>query len=297
MAERKVAGKRHGALLLLLGLILLLGGCASGGGVSISDGGGWVTVQRGDTLGKIADQAGIPLLRLQRFNPGVDSRRLAIGQRLMLPSRQERAPGGGPYRYQVRRGDSLYSIARYFGADPQRVQAANTGIDPSRLAVGQLIQVPLGGDSSGSGGSRAASAPAASRSLPDPGPLPSSARQWQWPLANYAVERRFGRDAHGTLQPMMLTSPSPAVAKATAPGKVRFASGMRQLGQVVILHHADNMQSVYAFCDKLMVSEGDSVSSGAPLCDIGQESGSSRYHLLFDLRHGGKPVDPARVLR
>jgi len=292
MVEFTVAGKRRGALFLLLGLILMLGGCASGGGTRISDGGGWVTVQRGDTLGKIADQAGIPLLRLQRFNPGVDSRRLAVGQRLTLPSRQERAPGGGPYRYQVRRGDSLYSIARYFGANPQRVQAANAGIDPSRLAVGQLIQVPLSG-----GASRAPASPAASRSLPDPGPLPSSARQWQWPLANYAIERRFGRDAHGTLQPMMLSTPAPAVAKATTSGKVRFASGMRQLGQVVILHHADNMQSVYAFCDKLMVSEGQSVAGGAPVCEIDQESGSSRYHLLFDLRHGGKPVDPARVLR
>lgn len=275
--------------------MLILGGCASGGGTTnIADGGGWVTVQRGDTLGKIADQAGIPLLRLQRFNPGVDSRRLAVGQRLMLPSQQERAPGGGPYRYQVRRGDSLYSIARYFGADPQRVQSTNTGIDPSQLAVGQLIQVPL----SGGGAARGApSPPAASRSLPDPGPLPSSARQWQWPLSNYTIERRFGRDAHGTLQPMMLSTSSPATALATTAGKVRFASGMRQLGQVVILHHADNMQSVYAFCNKLLVSEGQSVSSGAPLCEIGQESGSNRYHLLFDLRHGGKPVDPARVLR
>ncbi|OLO05665.1 murein hydrolase activator EnvC family protein [Salinicola socius] len=275
--------------------MLLLGGCASGGGTRIADGGGWVTVQRGDTLGKIADQAGIPLLRLQRFNPGVDSRRLAVGQRLMLPSSQERAPGGGPYRYQVRRGDSIYSIARHFGANPQRVQTANSGIDPADLAVGQLIQVPLSGGSSG--GTRAASTPAASRSLPDPGPLPASARGWQWPLDNYAIERRFGRDAHGTLQPMMMSTPGPAVAKATTSGKVRFASGMRQLGQVVILHHADNMQSVYAFCDKLMVSEGQSVSSGAPVCEIGQESGSSRHHLLFDLRHGGKPVDPARVLR
>ncbi|MGM8931009.1 murein hydrolase activator EnvC family protein [Salinicola halophyticus] len=297
MVEFTVAGQRRGALLLLLGLMLILGGCASGGGTRVADGGGWVTVQRGDTLGKIANQAGIPLLRLQRFNPGVDSRRLAVGQRLMLPSQQERAPGGGPYRYQVRRGDSLYSIGRYFGANPQRVQAANKGIDPSQLEVGQLIHVPLNGGPSSSASRRTASAPAASRSLPDPGPLPSSASRWQWPLANYTVERRFGRDSHGTLQPMMLSTATAAKAKATTSGQVRFASGMRQLGQVVILHHADNMQSVYAFCGKLLVSEGQSVSAGTPLCDIAPESDSSRYHLLFDLRHGGKPVDPARVLR
>ncbi|WP_110647643.1 murein hydrolase activator EnvC family protein [Salinicola peritrichatus] len=296
MVEYIVAGKRRSALLLLLALMLLLGGCAGGGGISGSSGGGWVVVQRGDTLGKIASQADIPLLRLQRFNPGVDSRRLAVGQRLMLPSQQERAPGGGPYRYQVRRGDTLYSIARYFGSDPQRVQAANAGIDPSRLEVGQLIQVPLGGG----GSSRAAStraAPAASRSLPDPGPLPGSAHGWGWPLDQYRIERHFGRDAHGTLQPMLLSTSAPAQAKATAPGTVRFASGMRQLGQVVILHHADNMQSVYAFCGQLRVSEGQSVKQGTPLCDIGRDESANAYHLLFDLRHGGKPVDPARVLR
>lgn len=294
MAEHIVAGKRHRSLFLLLGLILLLSGCASGG-ISSRAQDGWITVQRGDTLGKIASQAGIPLLRLQRFNPGVDSRNLAIGQRLMLPSRQERAPGGGPYRYQVRRGDTLYAIAQYFGTSPTRVISANPGVSPSQLAVGQLIQVPLGSGGTNIGSHR--SAPVASRKLPDPGPLPGSARQWRWPLAHYTIERRFGRDAHGTLQPMMLSTSSPATAKATAAGNVRFASVMRQLGHVVILHHADNMQSVYAFCDKLLVSEGESVAAGAPICEIGHDNNANRYHLLFDLRHGGKPVDPTRVLR
>ncbi|WP_251978046.1 murein hydrolase activator EnvC family protein [Salinicola avicenniae] len=273
---------------------MLLVGCASSGGFSQGHN-GWITVQRGDTLGKIAQRADIPLLRLQRFNPGVDSRRLAVGQRLMLPSRQERAPGGGPYRYQVRRGDTYYSIARRFGADPARLQSANPGISPSALAVGQLIQVPLGGAAvaSRSGGS---SRPA-SRTLPDPGPLPGSARHWEWPLSDYRVARRFGKDAHGTLQPMLLTTTSAATAKAASNGSVRFASGMRQLGQVVIVHHSDNMQSVYAFCDKLLVNVGQEVSAGTPLCEIARDGGNQRYHLLFDLRHGGKPVDPARVLR
>nr|WP_245391866.1 M23 family metallopeptidase [Salinicola aestuarinus] len=245
-------------------------------------------VQRGDTLGQIANRANIPLLRLQRFNPGVDARHLAVGQRLMLPSQRERAPGSGPYRYAVRRGDTLYSIARHFGADPKQVVAANG--NPASLNIGQMIDVPRG-----RGGS--ASTPAASRSLPDPGPLPSSAKGWRWPLARYSIARQFGRDSHGTLQPMMLSTTQPERAIATERGSVRFANSMRQLGQVVILHHDDNMQSVYAFCQTLLVSEGESVEPGTPLCDIAQDQAANNYHLLFDLRHGGKPVDPARVLR
>jgi tetratricopeptide (TPR) repeat protein len=44
-------------------------------------------VQGGDTLYSIANRQGISVAALERANPGVDSRRLRIGQMLNLPSR------------------------------------------------------------------------------------------------------------------------------------------------------------------------------------------------------------------
>lgn len=262
--------------------------------------GDWVTIQRGDTLGAIAARADVPLVRLERFNPGVDARRLAVGQRLLVPSTQERAPSGGPYRYQVRPGDTYSSIARRFDTTAARIQVANRPLDPSKLKVGQLIQVPLSGASqatatrsSSHGGAR--STPSSTRPAPDP--LSGQARDWPWPLDDYRVVRPFGTDSRGTLQPMLLTTQNGRQAKAVADGEVRFASSMRQLGQVVIVHHADNLQSVYALCDRLIVADGDSVKRGTPLCQIGYSNATERYDLLFDLRHGGKPIDPRKVLR
>jgi LysM repeat protein len=114
-------------------VIALLSGCASTAdtpqraSVSAANNlsGHWVAVRRGDTLGKLASRANVPLERLQRFNPGVDSHRLAVGQRLLMPTQQERAPSGGPYRYQVRPGDTYSAIARHFATTPARIKQTN----------------------------------------------------------------------------------------------------------------------------------------------------------------------------
>lgn len=314
MAERPVAGQGRLALALTL-IVLLLAGCAGRGGETqrSSDpgiAGQWVTVQRGDTLGAMARRGGVPLERLQRFNPGVDSRRLAVGQRLLMPTQQERAPSGGPYRYQIRPGDTYAGIARRFNTRASRIQVANPGVAPTALRIGQIIQVPLADGTSSArrsagssgGGSRhsasgGTSAPPARASLPDPGDLPASARHWPWPLDDYRVVRRFGADGRGTLQPMLLATARGARAESVADGEVRFADSMRQLGQVVIVHHADNLQSVYALCERPLVSSGDRVSRGDEVCEVGYSNATERFDLLFDLRHGGKPIDPRRVLR
>ncbi|PXX95519.1 LysM peptidoglycan-binding domain-containing protein [Halomonas sp. LBP4] len=313
MAERPVAGQGRLALALTL-IVLLLAGCAGRGG-EVQRGsdpgtsGHWVTVQRGDTLGAIARRGGVPLERLQRFNPGVNARRLAVGQRLLMPTHQERAPSGGPYRYQVRPGDTYAGIARRFNTRVSRLQAANPGVEPTALRIGQIIRVPLTGSapsapaptaaSAGGGGSNRSSAgsPPARASLPDPGELPASARNWPWPLDDYRVVRRFGADSRGTLQPMLLATGRGARARSVADGEVRFANSMRQLGQVVIVHHADNLQSVYALCERPLVGNGDRVSRGNEVCEVGYSNATERFDLLFDLRHGGKPIDPRRILR
>ena len=45
--------------------------------------------------------------------------------------------------YIVRRGDSLYSIARKFGASADDIAYINQLSDPSRLSVGQALVIPV----------------------------------------------------------------------------------------------------------------------------------------------------------
>ncbi|MGM0858463.1 MAG: LysM peptidoglycan-binding domain-containing protein [Pseudomonadota bacterium] len=262
--------------------------------------GSWVEIKRGDTLGQLAKRANVPLERLQRFNPGVKARHLVVGQRLLVPTQQERAPASGPYRYQIRPGDTFSSLARHFGTTSSRLQSANTGTSATSLRVGELINIPVGSSGNAShkasSGTPAKPAAASTANNSDSTP-PSSARQWPWPLEDYRVVRRFGPDSRGTLQPMLLATQANAHATAVAPGEVRFAGSMRQLEKVVIVHHADNLQSVYALCGELTVEEGQQVSTGDRLCQVGKSRATERHDLLFDLRKGGKPIDPRQVLK
>lgn len=302
--KRRPAGQTHSprliSALICCCFLATLAGCASTSdsrpdedAQRQAETSSWRTIQAGDTLGDIARQFDIPVERLQRFNPDVNPQRLLVGHQLLIPRQEERAPSAGPYRYQVRAGDTFAGIARHFGSRTQDLISANPGISPTALGIGQLIKVPVPG--------RPRRPPSASDTTtadrpPSSDKLPSSADDWPWPLDDYRIVRRFGPDERGTLQPMLLATQAGAQATAVASGDVRFAGSMRQLGQVVIIHHPDNLQSVYALCAALQVEEGTQVTSGDALCEVGQ-NGNGRYDLLFDLRQGGNPIDPRRVLR
>ena len=49
--------------------------------------------------------------------------------------------------YVVAKGDSYYSIAKKFNLKIKEVEAANPGVTPTKLKVGQKLQIPAGGAS------------------------------------------------------------------------------------------------------------------------------------------------------
>jgi LysM repeat protein len=45
-------------------------------------------------------------------------------------------------RYTVRAGDTLNRIASRFGTTVKAIEAANGIVDPSRLQIGQVLEIP-----------------------------------------------------------------------------------------------------------------------------------------------------------
>jgi LysM repeat protein len=76
--------------------------------------------------------------RLDRFGPSGSSEVTALRQFTPVPLRT----GSSERRYTVRRGDTLYSIARENGFQPNALIAANPGIDPARIVPGQVLRLP-----------------------------------------------------------------------------------------------------------------------------------------------------------
>ena len=66
---------------------------------------------------------------------------LATGQE--LPPNPPTAPQPPPPRtYSVRPGDTLSVVALIYGVPPSAIRAANPGLDPTRLRIGQVINIP-----------------------------------------------------------------------------------------------------------------------------------------------------------
>ena len=83
---------------------------------------------------------------------------------------------------------------------------------------------------------------------------------------------------------------------AAGDGKVVYAgAGLRGYGELVIVKHNAIFLSAYAHNRKILVKEGQQVSRGQKIAEMGKtDSDSVKLH--FEIRKQGKPVDPERYL-
>jgi lipoprotein NlpD len=83
---------------------------------------------------------------------------------------------------------------------------------------------------------------------------------------------------------------------ASAAGKVVYSgSGLRGYGKLVIIKHNKTYLSAYAHNDQILVKEGQSVTKGQKIAEMGN-SDADQVKLHFEIRKFGKPVDPAKYL-
>jgi lipoprotein NlpD len=83
---------------------------------------------------------------------------------------------------------------------------------------------------------------------------------------------------------------------ASAAGKVVYSgSGLRGYGKLVIIKHNKTFLSAYAHNDQILVKEGQSVTKGQQIAEMG-ETDSDLVKLHFEIRKFGKPVDPGQYL-
>jgi len=102
------------------------------------------TVRSGDTLYDIALAHGVTATALRRAN-GLSSSRIYPGKILRIPAPVHRsAPvrtASGSNTYKVRKGDTLYDIARRFGVSTSELRRAN-GLSTSRIYPGDVLHIP-----------------------------------------------------------------------------------------------------------------------------------------------------------
>jgi membrane-bound lytic murein transglycosylase D len=113
-------------------------------------------VRKGDTLGGIADKYGVSIAAIKAANkvrgtlirPGQDllitaaPRGMGAASSTLTASLEERAPRNTSDKHIVRRGDTLWSIARSHGVTLESIVSRNGLSSDDTLAVGQVLSIP-----------------------------------------------------------------------------------------------------------------------------------------------------------
>ena len=98
------------------------------------------TVVAGDTLFTIAARYNTTIQAILAVNPGLDPNRLFIGQQICIPVPAPACPG---FVYTIAAGDTLFALASRYNTTVPAILAANPGLDPNRLFIGQQICIPV----------------------------------------------------------------------------------------------------------------------------------------------------------
>jgi lipoprotein NlpD len=261
------------------------GGASSGSSASASpstsDSGGVVPagfyrVKRGDTLISIALEQGVDWRDLASWNDISNPNVIEVGRLLrILQARQADAPAPSVAAVPAAPGAAQTAPVAGGGA----VQARP--IEAGSAAAGPAAPAPT-----------VAAAPPATE-LASAAPPPAAAGlQWAWP-------------AHGQVISGFAEGGSKGVAIAGAQGEAIFAAesgrviysgnGLRGYGNLVIVKHDQEFTTAYAHNRAILVKEGQMVRRGQKIAELGM-SDADRPMLHFEVRKGGKPVDPLSFL-
>jgi len=121
---------------------------------------------------------------------------------------------------------------------------------------------------------------------------PNGQLSWAWPtkgkvVANFNDAGNKGIDISGKMGQAI---------HAAATGKVIYSgSDLRGYGKLVIIKHSATYLSVYANNSLILVKEGQQVSSGQKIAEMG-DTDSNAVKLHFEIRQQGKSVDPMKFL-
>jgi len=114
-----------------------------------------------------------------------------------------------------------------------------------------------------------------------------------WPVSGRVVAR-FGDARAGGVHwdGVLVATERGAPVKAVCQGRVIYADWLPGLGLLTIVDHGDGYLSLYGHNERLYKAAGEPVAAGEALAAAGDSGGSSRPELYFEIRKGGKPVDP-----
>jgi lipoprotein NlpD len=220
--------------------------------------------------------------------------------------------------YQVKTGDTLYSIAWYSGNDYRDLARMNKISAPYQIHPGQVLTLiklatskpPMLKKStdhtskaiinqSVDPSKKQAYGESEQNVNTDPigstiGQFPDRVKSWHWPT-NKSVSRGFSAKEQGN-KGLDFSGKLGLPILAAADGKVVYTGdALRGFGKLVIIKHSEAYLTAYAHNDNIVVKEKQWLKAGQQIATMGR-SGTDKVKLHFEVRYKGKSVNPLRYL-
>ncbi|HUY37539.1 MAG TPA: M23 family metallopeptidase, partial [Candidatus Binataceae bacterium] len=162
--------------------------------------------------------------------------------------------------------------------------------DARELRVGQTLTIP------GSHPITALGSVAHGRSNAMPYRGMREARQFAWPVAEGVVSSGFGI-RHGAMHDGVdIAAPVGTPVLAADNGVVVFSGILHGYGNTVIIQHDDHYATVYGHDERNFVREGDRVTRGQMIGEIGTSGRTTGANLHFEVRHDNLARNPLAFL-
>ena len=115
---------------------------------------------------------------------------------------------------------------------------------------------------------------------------------WIWP----ANGKMVGTFSESGIKGVDIAGKAGDPVLAAGDGKIVYSgTGLRGYGKLVIIKHNNTFLSAYAHNQVILVKEGQTVSKGQKIAEMGN-SDADQVMLHFEVRRQGKPVDPLKYL-
>lgn len=242
------------------------------------------TVQSGDVLGSIAKKFGLSTTTLIWANNLNPKGYLQPKQVLLIP------PVDGVI-YTVKRGDTLSGIVKKLDGNLSKAVSFNKLAGAFDISVGQTLIIPEGRP--------VTSAPAIQQpkianikdiiTKPNVGSPNVTASGLIWPTVTRRISQYYGWKHTGVDIDGDFGDPIWASADGVV-SRVKYLN--YDYGFHVIIDHPDGKQTLYAHFQKIFVTPGQSVTKGQSLGEMGSTGRSTGSHLHYEVRIGGKRVNP-----
>lgn len=119
---------------------------------------------------------------------------------------------------------------------------------------------------------------------------------WAWPVAG-TITSYFGIRGDSPHEGVDIGALSGSTIVAPEKGKVVWAAPRGTYGNAVILDHGNGIRSLYAHCSKILVCEGQTIDKNQPIALVGSTGRSSGPHLHMEILRQGIPLDPLLFLK